>query len=132
MGEPEVMADRSLGELFSQLSSDLSVLVRDEIQLAKVEVEEDVRQVGKSAGLLGGAAFAGYLAVMLGSYALAWGLAEVMAAGLAFLIVTILWATVAALMFVAGRRKLSEANLKPEQTVQTLKENVAWAKHPKI
>lgn len=121
----------SLGELFSTLTSDLSALVHDEIELAKVEITADVKEVGKSGGLLGGAALAGYMAVLLGSFALAWGLAELMAEGLAFLIVTVIWGGVGAALFVTGRKKMQAASLKPEQTVQTLKEDVTWAKNLK-
>ena len=131
MNDPETMSDRSLGQLFSQLTTDLSVLVRDEIELAKVELKADMRAVGKSGGLLGGAAFAGYLTVVLLSFALAWGLAELMPAGLAFLIVGVLWAVVGAVAYTAGRKQMAGTSLKPEQTVETLKEDVAWAKHLK-
>ncbi len=123
--------DASLGELFSVLTTDLSALVRDEIELAKVEITADAKELGKSGGLLGGAALAGYMVLVLGSFALAWGLAELMAAGLAFLIVTLIWAAVGAVLFVTGRQKMQAASLKPDQTVETLKEDVTWAKNLK-
>lgn len=123
--------DASLGELFSVLTTDLSALVRDEIELAKVEITADAKELGKSGGLLGGAALAGYMVLVLGSFALAWGLSELMAAGLAFLIVTLIWAAVGAVLFVTGRQKMQAASLKPDQTVETLKEDVKWAKNLK-
>jgi len=129
--EAQTMPDRTLGELFAQLTADLSKLVRDEVELSKMELKADMRELGKSGGMLGAAAFAGYLAVVLLSFALAWGLAEVMAEGFAFLIVGVLWAAVGAIAFVSGRKKMAETSLKPEQTVETLKEDVAWAKHLK-
>ena len=61
--------------------------MRDEVQLAKIELKEEVGRAGRAGGLLGGAAFAGYMVVVTLSFALAWGLAEVMAVGWAFLIV---------------------------------------------
>jgi hypothetical protein len=122
------MPDESLGELFSSLTTDLGALVRDEVQLAKAELKEDITKAGRAGGLFGGAALAGYMVVVLLSFAAAWGLAEVMAAGSAFLIVGALWALAAAFLFVRGRQHMSHVNLKPEQTVETLKEDLEWAK----
>ena len=123
--------DQSLGELFSSLTTDLGALVRDEMQLAKVELKEDITKAGRAGGLFGGAALAGYMVVVLLSFAAAWGLAEVMAAGWAFLIVAVLWALVAGFLYLQGRQHLSHVNLKPEQTVETLKEDLEWAKSQK-
>lgn len=125
------MPDASLGELFSQLTSDLSGLLRDEMQLAKIELKEEVGRAGRAGGLLGGAAFAGYMVVVTLSFALAWGLAELMAVGWAFLIVAVVWAVVGGVLYLRGRRQLDEVNLVPEQTVETLKEDVQWAKNQK-
>jgi hypothetical protein len=124
-------ADASLGELFSKLTSDLSGLVRDEVQLAKVELKDDISKAGKAGGMFGGAALAGYMAVVLLSFAAAWGLAEVMAAGWAFLVVGVVWALVGALLYVQARQRLREVDLKPEQTIDTLKEDVQWARNQK-
>jgi uncharacterized membrane protein YqjE len=125
------MPDSSLGELFSQLTSDLSALMRDEVQLAKVELKEEVARAGRAGGLLGGAAFAGYMVVVTLSFALAWGLAEVMAVGWAFLIVAVVWAVVGGFLYLRGRQQLNAVKLVPEQTVETLKEDVQWAKNQK-
>ena len=125
------MPDSSLGELFSHLTSDLSALMRDEMQLAKIELKEEVGRAGRAGGLLGGAAFAGYMVVVTLSFALAWGLAEVMAVGWAFLIVGVIWAVVAAFLYLRGRQQLNAVKLVPEQTVETLKEDVQWAKNQK-
>jgi hypothetical protein len=125
------MPDQSLGELFARLTADLGALIRDEVQLAKTEVKQEITRAGRAAGLLGGAAFAGYMTVVTLSFAAAWGLAEVMAAGWAFLIVAVVWAVVGGFVFLRGRRHLAEVNVKPEQTVETLKEDVEWAKNQK-
>jgi uncharacterized membrane protein len=78
--------------------------------------------------MLGAAAFAGYLAVVVLTFALAWGLAEVVPVGVAFLIVGILWLAIGAVLFVTGRERMRTADLKPEQTIETMQENVQWAK----
>ena len=100
--------DASLGELFSQLTTDLSGLVRDEMELAKVELKEDISNVGRAGGMLGGAALAGYLAIVLVSFAAAWGLAELMPVGVAFLIVAALWGIAGYLLYLRGRERVPE------------------------
>jgi hypothetical protein len=124
-------SDESLGTLFSDLSRDLGALVRDEVQLAKTELTEDAKRVGRAGGMLGAAGFAGYMVITLLSFAAAWGLAEVMPIGIAFVIVGIVWAIVGAVLFIVGRQRLRTANLKPEQTIETMQENVQWAKQQK-
>jgi hypothetical protein len=120
--------DQSLGELFSQLSGDLSALVRDEVQLAKVEMTDSAKQAVRAGAALGAAAFAGYMAVVVLSFALAWGLAEVMSIGFAFLVVGLLWGAAGAVLYTTGRHRLQATELKPEQTIETMQENVQWAK----
>ena len=120
--------DKSLSELFSTMTSDLSTLMRKEVELAKVETKEEVSRAGKAGGMLGGGAFAGYFALLFLSFALAWLLDEWMHTALAFLIVGLLYAVVAAVLVVRGRARLQSVNPVPQQTVETLKEDVQWAK----
>jgi len=124
-------ADASLGELFSDLTTDMSALLRDELSLAKVELKEEITKVGRAGGMFGGAALAGYMTIVLLSFAAAWGLAEVMAVGWAFLIVAVIWAIAAALLYLRGRDQLQKVHPKPELTIDTLKEDVRWAKKQK-
>jgi uncharacterized membrane protein YqjE len=121
--------DASLAVLFSQLTTDVSGLVRDEMELAKVELKEDIRDVGRAGGMLGGAALAGYMAIVLVSFAAAWGLAELMPVGVAFLIVGALWGIAGYLLYLRGRDEFQKTDLKPQQTITTLKEDVQWAKN---
>ena len=121
--------EASLGELFSRLTTDLSGLVRDEVELAKVELKEDISDVGRAGGMLGGAAVAGYLAIVLVSFAAAWGLAELMPVGVAFLIVAALWGVAGYVLYLRGREQFQKTDLKPEQTITTLEEDVQWAKN---
>jgi uncharacterized membrane protein YqjE len=118
----------SLGDLFSRLTEDLSKLVRDEVELAKVELSEtlaDARTAGMSFGAAG---VFGLMAFLMVSFAAAWGLAEVVPAGVAFLIVGAIYGVVALALMALGRQRLKAVNPVPEQTVDTLKEDVAWAK----
>jgi hypothetical protein len=125
---PDTVPQPSLGDLFSELSRDFGQLVRDEVQLAKTEVTDEVRVVARASGMLGVAAYAAVTAILLLSFAAAWGLAELMPIGFAFLVVGIVWAAVGAIAFVYGRKQLQAVNLKPEQTIATLQEDVQWAK----
>lgn len=115
-------SDKSIGSLLGEITTDLSTLMRQEIELAKAEVKEEVAKTGKAAGMLGGAGFAGYMVALFASIALWWGLANVMDEAWAALIVTVLWAIVAAVLASAGRKRLREVNPKPERTVQTVKQ----------
>lgn len=118
---------RSVGELFGQLTTDMSTLMRKEIELARIEIKEEVGKAGKAGGMLGATAVAGYMALLMISFAIAWGLAEVMPAGLAFLLVGIAYAVVAAVLYSKGRAELDKVNPTPTQTIETLKEDAQWA-----
>lgn len=128
MSTPVEPQEPSLGELFGRVTSDLTSLVRQEIQLAKVEITEEVRTAGKAGGLLGGGAFTGYFALLFLSVALGLGLAELVPAWAAFLIVGVLYGIAAAVLVSKGKQKLDQIDPVPQQTVQTLKEDVEWAK----
>ncbi|MFF5160085.1 phage holin family protein [Streptomyces sp. NPDC000348] len=122
--------ERSTGELLSQVASDLQVLFRQEVELAKAEIKEEGTKAGKAAGMYGGAGFAGYMVLLFLSLAAVFGLANVMDGGWAALIVAALWAVAAAVLYQKGRAKMRTVSPKPEQTVQSLKEDAEWARHP--
>lgn len=120
----------SLGTLMSEISSDLSTLMRQEVELAKVEIKEEVAKAGKGAGLLGAAGFAGYLFIVLASFAAAYGIGSQIGYGWGTLIVAGVWAGIGAVLFVLGRSRLRRVSPKPERTISTLKEDAQWARHP--
>ncbi|MCF6379916.1 phage holin family protein [Nocardioides KLBMP 9356] len=122
---------RSLGEIVGDLSTDLTTLVKQELTLARTELKEEASKAGKGAGMLGGAGIAGLLALILGSFALAYLLDNWMPVELAFLIVTILWAIVGAVLAARGRKELKNSNPQLPETQQTLKEDAAWARAQK-
>ncbi len=122
--------ETSVGELIGNISDDLSQLFRQEVELAKVELKAEAAKAGKAAGMLGGAGFAGYLAVVLLSFALVFGLANVMDAGWAALIVAVIWAAIGAVLYVNGRKKLKTVDPVPHRTVDTIKEDAQWLKNP--
>ena len=118
-GRPDVEGT-SVGQLFGELAKDLSTLMRQEVALAKAELQTEAKKAGKGAGMMAAAALAGFLTVLFLSHALWWALENVMDAGLAALIVAILWGVVGAVAFSMGKKKLQQVNPKPERTVDTL------------
>ncbi|KUH40320.1 hypothetical protein ATE80_02580 [Streptomyces kanasensis] len=128
---PATASDTSIGDLISDISADVSQLVRDEIELAKAEIKEESTKAGKAMGMLGGAGYAGHLVLLLGSLTLIFALGNVMDLAWAALIVTALWAVVGAVLYTTGRKRMRTVNLKPEQTMESLKEDARWARHPR-
>lgn len=119
--------EASLGELFSEMTTELSALFRQEIELAKTEAKEEATTAGKASAMLVGAGVAALLALAFLSAALAWLLDTWMGSALAFFIVGALWVIAAAVLVSVGRKKLKEIRTLPE-TKQSIKEDVEWAK----
>ena len=124
------VAETSVGEIIGNISNDLSTLFRQEVELAKAEVKQEATKAGKAAGMLGAAGYAGHLALVLLSFALVFGLGNVMDLGWAALIVGVIWAIVGAVLFANGRKKLKTVDPVPHRTVGTLKEDAQWLKNP--
>lgn len=119
----------SVGELIKEVTSDLSKLVNQEIALAKAELSLEAKKAGKTAGAFGGAAVAGYFAVLFASLLLMFALRSLFDSYVwASLVVFLLWAVVAAVLFVRARATARSLHPVPEKTVQTLKEDAQWAK----
>jgi uncharacterized membrane protein YqjE len=128
--EPK-QADRSLGELFGEMTREVSDLMRKEVELAKVEIKEEVGRAGKAGGMLGAGAGAGYFALLFVSLALAWLLDQAMPIALAFFIVGALYGIAAAVLITRGREQIKRVDPVPRQTVDTLKEDAEWVKAQK-
>jgi len=120
-GRPEVEGT-SVGQLIGEVTKDLSVLMRQELDLAKAELKVEAKKAGQGAGMFGAAGFAGYMVLLFLSLALMWALASVMPAGWAGLIVAAVWAVIGGVAFVMGRSKFRQVNPKPERTVDTLQQ----------
>lgn len=121
-------AEPGLGDLLGRLSEQFSRLVRQEIALAKAEFREEVDKARKAAVLFGVVAGAAVLALLMLAFAAAWGLAEVMPPGLAFLIVAVVLGAVAGVLFQRAKKLTQEIEPVPERTVDTLKEDAQWLK----
>lgn len=112
----------SLGEMFSRLSTDLSTLVRQEIQLAKAEATQSAKQAGAGIGMLVGAALGAIMLLLFLSTALMWALGSVMHLGWAALIVAAVWAIIAGILAMVGKKKLEEIEGLPrsQQTAEEI------------
>jgi len=121
--------ERSLGDLVQTAAQDLSLLVSQEIALAKTEIKRDVTAAGKGAGLFGGAGFTGLLALLFLSIALAFAIGRPTTLGVGFLVVGLLYLVAAVVLALSGKKKLAQVG-PPEKTIETLKDDAAWAKHP--
>jgi hypothetical protein len=120
-GRPDIEGN-SVGALIGEVTKDLSTLMRQELELAKVEMKTEAKKAGQGAGMFGAAGFAGYMVALFLSIALMWALASAIPTGWAALIVAVLWGIVGAVAFVLGRKKFQQLNPKPERTVDTLSE----------
>jgi putative superfamily III holin-X len=123
------LRDRPIGDLVKQLAGQTSTLVRQEIDLAKAEMSQKASIAGKGAGLLGGAAVVGLLAAGALTACVILALSEVIPDWLAALIVAVVLGAIAAVLALQGRNRIRAATPPvPEQTVETVKEDVEWAK----
>jgi len=120
--------DASAGQLASEVAKDVSTLVRQEIALAKAELQREAKTAGVAAGAFGGAGFAGYFVLVFLSLGLMWGLDSWMPLGWAAVVVAAVWGVIAAVLAVVGRSRLKKFNPRPERTIETVKEDVQWAK----
>ena len=123
------LRDRSLGELLKQLSQETTQLVHQELELAKAELTQKGKQAGAGAGLFGAAGALGLAALGALTACFILALNAIMPAWLAALIVAVVYGAIAAFLALRGRDKVKQATpLVPEQTVETVKEDVEWAK----
>src|SRR5215218_3974363 len=120
-GRPDVEGV-SVGQLIGEVTRDLSTLMRQELELAKVEVKAEAKKAGQGAGMFGAAGFAGYMVLLFLSIALWWALENVMDIGLAALIVAVVWGVIGAVAYAMGKKKFQQVNPKPERTVETLQQ----------
>jgi uncharacterized membrane protein YqjE len=120
--------DRGLGELVKDLAGQTSTLVRQEIKLAQAEVTQKGKLAGRGAGMLGGAAVAALLGLGALTALVIIALDSVLALWLAALIVTLLWLAIAGVLAMSGKKALQSATPPVPQTVETVKEDIQWAK----
>jgi uncharacterized membrane protein YqjE len=129
-GEGDALRSQSTGELVKQLSEQTTTLVRKEIELAKAELSAKGKTAGEGAGMFGGAFLLGLLALGTLTALILSLLDKAMDFSLAALLVTLVYAAAAGVLAMNGKQRLKRGlPAAPEQTVETVKEDVQWAKN---
>jgi MFS family permease len=121
--------ERSLGDLFSELAAETGQLVRQEVSLAQAELTTKASQVGKNVGFLavgGAVAYAAMLAILAG---IIMGLSYLMPGWLAAILVGAVVGIAAFVLISSALAELKKTNLKPEETVESIKEDAQWLKN---
>ncbi|MDF9752556.1 phage holin family protein [Arthrobacter sp. ES3-54] len=111
----------SLGDLLGDVTRDMSTLMRQEVELAKVELKQSATRAGKGSGMLAGAGVAGHFVLVFLSVALWWALGDLMGLGWSAVVVAVIWGIVAAVLASRGRKELKAIKGLP-QTAETLQE----------
>jgi hypothetical protein len=101
-------SSKSLGELLSGVTEDLSTLMRQEVQLAKAEATQSAKRAGKGAGMMAGAVVAAHFVLLFLSIALWWGLGNSIGHGWSALIVAVLWGIIGAVLFTVGKKAIAQ------------------------
>jgi hypothetical protein len=120
----------SLGELFGEVSQDLSVLVRQELALAKAEATQTATRAGKGAGMVAGADVAGFFVLLFASIAGWWGLGDLIGRGWSALVIMLIWAIIAAVLALTGRKALAAVTGLPRTTDAVKRIPDALTPHP--
>jgi len=123
------LRDRTTSDLLKQLSDQSTTLVRQEIELAKLEFREKGKKAGQGAGMFGGAGLFGLYAVGALTATIILALATFLPGWVAALIVTVVYGAIAGILALRGKSQVQEATPPmPEQAVETTKEDVRWVK----
>ncbi len=112
--------------IVGNIASDLAQLVRQELELATVELKKETTKAGKAAGLFGGAGAGAHIAATFLTLALVFGVSEWLDISLGWtaLIAGVIWALTAAVMFAVARNRMKDIDPVPHQTIQTIKEGI--------
>lgn len=127
MAQTQTRDERSLGDLFSDLTRETSTLVRQEVQLAKAELTHSAKETGRGAAMLAAGGLVAYAGLIFVLLAIVYGLIEAgLDPWLSALVVGVVVIAIGAILLLRGRESLKPDNLAPTKTVKTLKEDKAW------
>ena len=122
-------SERSAGEILTDIVANAQEIIRSEVRLARVEIKEEARKAVQAGTMLAAGAVMGLFALGFLLWAAAFGLATVMAVWQATLLMGVVLSVTACILIAVGRGRWSTIH-KPERTVEELKENARWLKHP--
>jgi uncharacterized membrane protein YqjE len=123
--------DRSTSEIVGSVATGFGDLVAKQLQLAKLEMTDEMRKAARASSMLVAAGLAGYLALTMITVAAALWLDEIVHPAVAFAVVALVWAVVAAVLASVGRERFRQVDPVPQQTIKTVKEDVEWARTQK-
>lgn len=129
MAQETIKDERSLGNLLSELAGETGLLVRQEVALAQAELTQKATSIGKNVGFLVVGGAIGYAALLAVLAAIIVGLSYFVPLWLAALIVGLVVGIVAAVLISSALKALKNTDLKPVQTVDSLKEDAQWLKN---
>jgi Putative Actinobacterial Holin-X, holin superfamily III len=128
--EPDsTRGERSVVDLVRDITGNAQEIMRSEIRLARTEIREEAVKAGKAGGLLAGGAVIGLFGLNFLFWSLIFGLSTWVPMSASALIIAIFLAIVAGVMVLAGRSRMKEVNVKPERTVNSLREGAEWLKN---
>lgn len=130
----EKAANTSLGDLLSDVTADLSTLMRQELELAKAEARESAKRAGRGAGMYAGAGVAGHFVLLFLSVALWWALgAYLIGLGWSAVVVAVIWAIIAAVLYTRGKKEMEAVKGMPRtaDTVKRIPESLKPSEEPR-
>jgi len=119
---------RSIKQILQDIVNHVGDIMRSELRLARTEVRQDVTHYAKTSAFIGVAGILAFYAGGLVLLSAVYALQDVMPSWLAALLIGVAVGTVAAILYMTGRKKLAKASLRPDKTIQTLEDNVTWFK----
>ncbi len=126
--ESTVPENRSLGELFSELSADMSELLRQEVALAQAEMSGKVSKIAAGAGMAAGGGMLAYAGLILLLIAISFFLTQWMVFWIASGIIAIVALVIGLILLQVGRSRIQNTSVTPDKTIESLKQDVEWAK----
>jgi uncharacterized membrane protein YqjE len=121
-------ANRPISDVLQDILRNIQTIIRAEVTLAKVEVREEASNAFASIAWLLVGALSGAFAILFLLWTIAYAIARVWPLWAATLLLAVLLGAAALMLFLSGRRRFRRLHATPEQTVQTIKENVAWVR----
>ena len=129
MARQQIMKEeRSLGDLFSELANETGTLIKQEVELAQTEIVYKATEIGKNVGFLAIGGAVGFVALLAFVTAAIAGLANFVPLWLSAIIIGAIIGGIAFLLITSALKTLKNTNLKPRETVESLKEDVKWLK----
>ncbi|HEY6986775.1 MAG TPA: phage holin family protein [Bryobacteraceae bacterium] len=121
--------NRSVADVLQDIVANIQAIIRSEVRLAKTEITEETTKAGRAAGMIAGGTAAGLFTVWLLLLTILFALSTVIPMWSASLVLVVVMAAITIILLSAGKKRWKTVHPKPEKTIESVKENVEWAKH---